>query len=167
MKNDWLCLQKYFKTETKYCCSKAAMFHPFQSARTAWNPLLTLLRFLLGLRNRRLVPSVGNECAWSLLRASQCSIRNVTNCKGSGSLCIDICETRMWKEMWNTSQRFYSLWITSCVSHKWEIYRMFEKELCNGIPNVTVWRMLRKRLYLRAYKVSIVQDVERWIVSTP
>jgi hypothetical protein len=25
---------------------------------------------------------------------------------------------------------------------------MFQKELYNGIPNVTVWRMLRKRLYL-------------------
>jgi hypothetical protein len=33
-------------------------------------------------------------------------------------------------------------------------YRVFQKELYNGIPNVTVWRVLRKRL-------------ERWIVCTP
>jgi hypothetical protein len=44
---------------------------------------------------------------------------------------------------------------------------VFQKELYNGIPNVTVWRVLRKRLHLKAYKLSIVQDVERWIVCTP
>jgi hypothetical protein len=38
---------------------------------------------------------------------------------------------------------------------------MFRKELYNGIPNVTVWRMLRKHLRIKAYKLSIVQGVER------
>jgi hypothetical protein len=38
------------------------------------------------------------------------------------------------------------------------IYRMFYKELYNSIPNATVWRVLRKRLHLKAYKLSVVQD---------
>jgi hypothetical protein len=49
-----------------------------------------------------------------------------------------------------------------------------KKKLYNGIPNVTMWRVLRKPLHLNAYKVSIVQHferwifrVERWIVRTP
>jgi hypothetical protein len=29
-----------------------------------------------------------------------------------------------------------------------------------SIPNVTVWRVLRKHLHLKAYKLSIVQGVE-------
>jgi hypothetical protein len=29
---------------------------------------------------------------------------------------------------------------------------MFRKELYNGIPNVTMWRVLRKFLHLKAYK---------------
>jgi uncharacterized membrane protein len=33
-------------------------------------------------------------------------------------------------------------------------YRVFQKEHYNGIPNVTVWRVLRKRLQLKAYKRS-------------
>jgi hypothetical protein len=36
----------------------------------------------------------------------------------------------------------------------------FQKELYTGIPNVTVWRVLRKRLHLQACKVSIVQGVK-------
>jgi hypothetical protein len=36
----------------------------------------------------------------------------------------------------------------------------FQKELYNGIPNVTVWRVLRKRLHLKAYKLSTVQGAE-------
>jgi hypothetical protein len=43
---------------------------------------------------------------------------------------------------------------------------VLQKELYNGIPNVTLWRMLRKRLLLKAYKLFIVQGVERWIVCT-
>jgi hypothetical protein len=38
---------------------------------------------------------------------------------------------------------------------------MSQKELYNGIPNVTVWRVLRKRLHLKAEKVSIVQGIEQ------
>jgi hypothetical protein len=36
------------------------------------------------------------------------------------------------------------------------LYRVFQKELYSGIPNVTVWRVLRKRLHL-----------EPWIICTP
>jgi hypothetical protein len=36
------------------------------------------------------------------------------------------------------------------------MYRVFKKELYNVIPNVAVWRVLRKRLHLKAYKLSIV-----------
>jgi hypothetical protein len=44
---------------------------------------------------------------------------------------------------------------------------MFQKELYSGVPNVTVWRVLRKRLHLKAYKLSIVQhlDQSRIVVS--
>jgi hypothetical protein len=34
---------------------------------------------------------------------------------------------------------------------------VFPKELYNGIPNVTVWGLLRKSLYLKAYTLSIDQ----------
>jgi type IV secretory pathway TrbF-like protein len=44
-----------------------------------------------------------------------------------------------------------------------EQYRVFQKELCSGIPNVTMWTVLQKRLPLKAYKLFIVQGVERWI----
>jgi hypothetical protein len=37
-------------------------------------------------------------------------------------------------------------------------YRLFQKELCNGIPNVFLLRVLRKRL--KTYKLSIAQGVE-------
>jgi hypothetical protein len=33
------------------------------------------------------------------------------------------------------------------------------KKLYNGIPSVTVWQVLRKRLHLKAYELSIVQVV--------
>jgi hypothetical protein len=35
-----------------------------------------------------------------------------------------------------------------------------KKELYNGITNVALWRVLRKRLHLKAYKLSIVQHLE-------
>jgi hypothetical protein len=35
-----------------------------------------------------------------------------------------------------------------------------QKKLYNGIPNVTVWRVLQQRLHLKAYKLSIVEGVE-------
>jgi hypothetical protein len=44
---------------------------------------------------------------------------------------------------------------------------MFKKLVYNGIPNVAVWRVLRKCLHLKAYKLSIVQGVERRIVCMP
>jgi hypothetical protein len=34
------------------------------------------------------------------------------------------------------------------------------KELYDGVPNVVVWRVLRKHLHLKACKLSIVQGVE-------
>jgi hypothetical protein len=37
-----------------------------------------------------------------------------------------------------------------------------KKELYNGIPNVTLWQVLRKLLHLNVYKLSIVQHVEQW-----
>jgi hypothetical protein len=35
----------------------------------------------------------------------------------------------------------------------------FKEELYNDIPNVTLWRVLRKRLLLKSNKLSIVQLV--------
>jgi hypothetical protein len=37
---------------------------------------------------------------------------------------------------------------------------MFQKELYNGIPNITVRRVLRKRLHF-------IQHLEQWIVCMP
>jgi hypothetical protein len=40
------------------------------------------------------------------------------------------------------------------------VHRVFQKEFYRGIPNVTVWRVLRKRSHLREYKLSIVEGVD-------
>jgi hypothetical protein len=47
------------------------------------------------------------------------------------------------------------------ISYVWLKYMMFKKELNNSIPNVTVRQVLRKRLHLKAYKLPIVQGVEK------
>jgi hypothetical protein len=41
------------------------------------------------------------------------------------------------------------------------MYRVFQKEIYYStcIPNVTVWRVLRKHLNLKAYKLSVVQHL--------
>jgi hypothetical protein len=39
---------------------------------------------------------------------------------------------------------------------------VFHKELYNANPNVTVWRVLQKRLHIRAYKLSVVQGVQQF-----
>jgi hypothetical protein len=44
---------------------------------------------------------------------------------------------------------------------------VFQRYLYNSIPNVTLRRVLRKRLHLKAYKLSIVQGVECLTVCTP
>jgi hypothetical protein len=46
---------------------------------------------------------------------------------------------------------------------------VFQKELHNGIPNGTVWWVLRKRLHLKVYKLSIVQgaNVETFSQHSP
>jgi hypothetical protein len=51
----------------------------------------------------------------------------------------------------------------------WRLYSntVFQKELYNGIPNVTVWRVLWKRSHLKAYKLSIVQGACKVIIETP
>jgi hypothetical protein len=48
------------------------------------------------------------------------------------------------------------------------MYRVFQKELYNDVQwySISVWRVLRKRLHLKAYKLSVVQYLERWIVCT-
>jgi hypothetical protein len=48
------------------------------------------------------------------------------------------------------------------VNEKWK-YRELKKKLYNGIPDVTVWRVLQS-LHLKEFKLSIVQRLERWIV---
>jgi hypothetical protein len=37
---------------------------------------------------------------------------------------------------------------------------VFQKELYNCVANVAVWRVLRKRLHLKAYQLSIVPGVK-------
>jgi hypothetical protein len=53
-----------------------------------------------------------------------------------------------------------------CCHSSQNIYRLFQKELYNGIPNVTVWAVFRKLLQLETYQLSIVQHLQRRIVST-
>jgi hypothetical protein len=38
-------------------------------------------------------------------------------------------------------------------------HKVFQKELYNGIPNVSVWRVLRKRLYLKEYKLYMIDTL--------
>jgi hypothetical protein len=40
------------------------------------------------------------------------------------------------------------------------IYSVFQKEIYNDIPNAIMWRVLRKRLHLTAYKLSIFRHLE-------
>jgi hypothetical protein len=47
------------------------------------------------------------------------------------------------------------------------IKALFQKEFYNSISNGTTRRVLRKRLHLKAYKLSIIQGVGRWTVYTP
>jgi hypothetical protein len=72
-----------------------------------------------------------------------------------------------WNQMFLYVRRFpseYALgppksFLFRLSSPQLAVYRVFHKELYNGIPNVTVWRLLRKRLYLKTYKLSIVQHL--------
>jgi hypothetical protein len=71
-------------------------------------------------------------------------------------------------QRWTALNKVHILWIhlqQICVNVKNNI-TMFQKGLSSGNPNVTVWRVLWKWLHLKAYKLSIVQGVERWIVCT-
>jgi hypothetical protein len=43
---------------------------------------------------------------------------------------------------------------------------VFLEELYSGILHVALWRILRKRLHSKVYKLSNVEDVEQWIVCT-
>jgi hypothetical protein len=53
-----------------------------------------------------------------------------------------------------TGEIFYVLMKLTAI-----IQGVTKKELCNSIPNVTVRRVLRKRLHLKAYELSIVQQL--------
>jgi hypothetical protein len=60
--------------------------------------------------------------------------------------------------------RVEDMWLTVLmeeirIGQKFFIYRMFQKELYSGIQNVTVWRVLRKRLHLKACNLSIVHHL--------
>jgi hypothetical protein len=48
-------------------------------------------------------------------------------------------------------------WILDWCVNTSALYWMFQQELYNAIPNVAVWRVLRKHLRLKAYKLSTVQ----------
>jgi hypothetical protein len=63
---------------------------------------------------------------------------------------------------WYNFPSIYIVYYVYCI-----LYRIFQKELYIGILNVTVWRMLRKCLHLKAYKLSNFQGDVRWIACTP
>jgi hypothetical protein len=84
------------------------------------------------------------------------------------SLCEFI--QRTCTEFWNCHNIANHTWDfiwDSCAS-KWLplVMLVFPKELYNGVPNVTAWLVLRKRLHLKLYKLSVVEGVEWWIVCT-
>jgi hypothetical protein len=51
--------------------------------------------------------------------------------------------------------------MVQCDFH-WQC-RVFQKWLYNGIANATVWRVLRKRLHLKAYKSFIIEHLDQHI----
>jgi hypothetical protein len=53
--------------------------------------------------------------------------------------------------------RTTALSMSTCA---YEIYSVFKKELYSDIPNVTAWRVLRKRLHLKAYKLSTLSKMD-------
>jgi hypothetical protein len=44
---------------------------------------------------------------------------------------------------------------TGCKQPTLRYIQAFEKDLYNGIPNITSWQVLQNRLKLKAYKLSI------------
>jgi hypothetical protein len=52
-----------------------------------------------------------------------------------------------------------------CISRVLE-YKVFQKYLYSDVP-CAMLRVLRKRLFLKAYKLSIIQGVKRWMGCTP
>jgi hypothetical protein len=89
-------------------------------------------------QNRKEPPSMRTIYSWH--KNFGCSVRHT---KSPGRPCVSDATVEQlresfvrspWKPMWRVS---------------WE----------TGIPNVTVWRVLQKRLHLKAYKLSIVQHL--------
>jgi hypothetical protein len=49
---------------------------------------------------------------------------------------------------------FFKFPLTKCLNNLTVCTGCLKEKLHSGIPNVTVWRVLRKRLHLKAYKLS-------------
>jgi hypothetical protein len=65
---------------------------------------------------------------------------------------------------WWAQEQHLQLPHSLLVQSHWEKSRPIQsvqKELDNGVPNVTLRRVLRKHLHLKAYKLSIFQHLER------
>jgi hypothetical protein len=60
---------------------------------------------------------------------------------------------RIWQRSLYTACSFTRLWNVSK-------YKVFQKELYDAIPNITVCRVLRKSLHLKAYKLFIIQHID-------
>jgi hypothetical protein len=92
---------------------------------------------------------------------------------GSGGACPPTQDPMMCNGQAQTNQKTNeSVVLLRCSFHEANpacvyIIHGVSKEFYNGIPNITVWRVLRKRLTLKAYKLLIVQCLERLIVYTP
>jgi hypothetical protein len=75
-------------------------------------------------------------------------------------------DLQLWKLILIYSEDMYSVLNCFNVAKHAEFYPgvtsngnagRFKKERYNGIPEFIVWQVLRKRLHLRTYKLSIVQ----------
>jgi hypothetical protein len=60
--------------------------------------------------------------------------------------------------MYEKTPRFNKIVTVQCA-FQWQCM-VFQKEFYNGIPYATVWRVLRKNLYLKVYKLLFVQGIE-------
>jgi hypothetical protein len=77
----------------------------------------------------------------------------------AGFSCVEKRKIFYWLKL-NPSVQFLAGAVPTKLSQLLHKYRAFKKELYNVIPNITLWRVLRKHLHSKAYKLSIVQVVD-------
>jgi hypothetical protein len=62
---------------------------------------------------------------------------------------------------------FLVVFLLACDCSLRCVIESVSKKLYSDNPNVPLWRVLRKRLHLKAYKLSFVRHLERRIICGP